>query len=337
MSELSGFKEMNETAERCGEDQQEISREAMDSFSIMMGDRKTPDVRYAQEERSHGIETQFDVMEQFESLFRGGKVVLPELRQPTERDMKKRLEEDDPRYQPNTRYVMGEGTCETDDNGKIYKRDGELLPNTEYTVNGSTYRTNEYGNIISCDTVLTSAEESGRNTKEQREAGGEDRREGDQGGHLIARTLGGAEGDENLVPMRGTINQGDYKRMENEIKDALKHGETVSVHIELQYDGDSSRPSRIDATYVIDGKKTEVLFDNEVNSTRLVDSLEGRIPDSELSRLKEEIGDMREDGREVSVTSVKTEYNEDGTVAKVTVGVRDEAEGNTSYKVYDAH
>ena len=52
--------------------------------------------------------------------------------------------------------------------------------------------------------------------KEQKESGGEERQEDDDGGHIIARILGGAEGEENLVPMRRTINRGDYKKMENE-------------------------------------------------------------------------------------------------------------------------
>lgn len=44
--------------------------------------------------------------------------------------------------------------------------------------------------------------------KEQKESGGEERREDDDGGHIIARILSGSEGEENLVPMRRTINRG---------------------------------------------------------------------------------------------------------------------------------
>lgn len=47
--------------------------------------------------------------------------------------------------------------------------------------------------------------------KEQKESGGEERREDDDGGHIIARILSGSEGEENLVPMRRTINRGDYQ------------------------------------------------------------------------------------------------------------------------------
>lgn len=70
--------------------------------------------------------------------------------------------------------------------------------------------------------------------KEQKESGGEERQEDDDGGHIIARILGGAEGEENLVPMRRTINRGDYKKMENEIAKALQEGKKVTIHIDLE-------------------------------------------------------------------------------------------------------
>lgn len=223
---------------------------------------------------------------------------------------------------------------ETDDNGETYKRNGELLPNIEYTVNGNTYRTDENGRIISCVSKPTYTEDGMRNTKEQQEAGGEDRQEGDDGGHLIARILGGGEGLENLVAMRDTLNRGDYKKMENEIANALQEGKDVEVDITLRYDGDSQRPSRIQVEYTIDGKKTIVVFDNEKDSTELLDSLDGKISDEDYDNLKEELEDMKEDGG-ASITSIKTEYDEDGNPTKVTVGVLDESTGRKTYKTYE--
>lgn len=37
-------------------------------------------------------------------------------------------------------------------------------------------------------------------------------------------------GEENLVPMRRTINRGDYKKMENEIAKALQEGKEVRIY-----------------------------------------------------------------------------------------------------------
>ena len=237
--------------------------------------------------------------------------------------------------EPNSQYELNGNIYETDDNGQTYKKNGKLLPNVEYTVNGNTYKTDAHGRIISCDANPKYTEEGPRDNKKQREAGGEERREKDDGGHIVARILGGAEGSENLVPMRSTINKGDYKKMENEIAKALQEGKEVAVNIELEYDGDSQRPSKIKVTYTIDGKTTIVEFDNEENSTDLLDSVKEYISESDYNKLKEEIDDMKEDGGDASITSVKVEYDENGKPVKVTVGILDESTGIKTYKFYN--
>lgn len=237
--------------------------------------------------------------------------------------------------EPNSTYDLNETLYETDDNDDIYKRNGELLPNIEYTVNGSKYKTDENGNKISCDSEPKYTEEGTRNHKEQKESGGDERREDDDGGHIIAKILGGAEGEENLVPMRRTINRGDYKKMENEIAKTLQEGKKVIVHIDLKYEGDSHRPSKIAAEYSIDNKKTVVEFDNERASTELLSSLNEKISNQDYDNLKDEIEDMKADGCESAITSVKVEYDEYGNQREVTVGILDESTGEKSYKVYN--
>lgn len=236
--------------------------------------------------------------------------------------------------EPNYIYEFNGNIYETDDNGQTYSKNGEILPNIEYTVNGNNYKTDANGNKVSCDSNPKYTEEGSRNMKEQKESGGEERREDDDGGHIIARILGGAEGEENLVPMRRTINRGDYKKMENEIAKALQEGKKVTMHIDLEYNSDSHRPSKIRAEYIIEGKKTVVEFDNDENSTELIDSLGYKISDEDYNNLKEEIEDMKADGIEASVTSVKVENDENSNSIKVTVGILDECTGQKSYKVY---
>jgi hypothetical protein len=231
--------------------------------------------------------------------------------------------------------LMGDEVCETDDNGLVYKKNGELLPETEYTVNGNVYKTDIYGNIVSCDSVPEYTEEGVRNIKEQRESGGDERHEDDDGGHIIARILGGAEGEENLVPMRRTINRGDYKRMENEISKALQEGKEAVVHVDLEYEDGSGRPSKIRAEYTIDDRKTVCEFDNVEGSTDLLYSLEDKISAEDYDRLKRNISEMKEDGCEAAVTSVKVEYNESGERTKVTIGILDESDGTKRYREYD--
>lgn len=335
MNIFAGFKETSDVSGMNKENKPEVSQEAQSKFEMIMGDERLPEAE-SELIKSDKADSPFsNLLDKFENLFKSEAVVNIEC---VEADIETDYSVADEISQPhehNSEYKIGDDTYETDDMGTTYKKNGVLLPNTEYTVNGNTYRTDENGNKVSCDAEPEISEEGKRNITEQRESGGKDRKEGDQGGHIIARILGGTEGEENLVPMRGTINQGDYKKMELEIKRALEKGKQVSIHVDLEYDGTSSRPTKIMATYYIDGKKTDIVFDNEENSTELLDTLEGKISDDDFAQLTEEIDDMKNDGCPASITSVKTEYNEDGNATKVIVGVLDESTGTKSYKVFD--
>lgn len=242
------------------------------------------------------------------------------------------------KYQPNSQLEYNGDICETDDNGEIYKKNGELLSNIEYISNGNTYKTDDKGRITECDAHLNKITQEGeRNQKDQLDVGGEERQEDDDGGHIIARILGGAGGIENIVPMRKTINRGDYKKMENEIKEAIEDGKPVDVKVNVEYSDDNSkRPSKIEVKYTIDDKKTVEEFDNKENSTELLDSLKDKITEQDYKNLKQEIEDIKEDGGQVTITSVKTEYDENGNQTKVTVGVLDETTGRKTYKVYNS-
>lgn len=338
MNLFAGFKESSDVSDVNKESKPEISQDAQSKFEKIMGDERLPEAERDQSPKDGKDSPLSNLMDKFESLFKSEMVANTESVETdtaSETDTSVADEISQP-HEHNSEYKIGDDTYETDDMGTTYKKNGELLPNTEYTVNGNTYRTDENGNKVSCDAEPEIHEEGKRNITEQRESGGEDRKEGDQGGHIIARILGGAEGEENLVPMRGTINQGDYKKMELEIKRALEEGKQVSIHIDLEYDGTSSRPTKIMATYTINGKKTDIVFDNEENSTDLLDNLDTKLSDEDYAQLKEEIEDMKEDGWPASITSVKTEYDENGTATRVIIGVLDESTGTKSYKVYDA-
>lgn len=324
------FREASDVSDVNKEYKPEISEDTQSKFEKIMGDERLPEVEQDQTKKEINDSSFSNLIDKFENLFKSEMTVKTEN---IEIDSSDNDEISLP-HEKNSEYKIGVDIYETDDMGIVYKKNGELLPNTEYTVNGNTYLTDENGNKISCDAQPQIHEEGKRNTAEQREAGGEDRKEGDQGGHIIARILGGAEGEENLVPMRGTINQGDYKKMELEIKRALEEGKQAKIHVNLEYEGTSSRPTKLMATYTIDGKKTDIIFDNEENSTDLLDTI--KLSEEDFVQLKEEIDDMKKDGCLVSITSVKTQYDENGMTSKVTVGVLDESTGTKSYKVYDA-
>ena len=221
---------------------------------------------------------------------------------------------------------------EVDDNGMIYKDEDGLKPDTEYVIDGVAYKTDGQGRIISCDGDVKQTPDGERDLNAQKQVGGEDRREGDQGGHILSRILGGAKGIENLLAIRGTINNGPYKSMEKEINQALDEGKDVHIHVDVKYDGDSKRPSQITAKYTIDGKETVTEYDNDEGSTDLIDTVEEKVDKEQYDDLKQEIADANADGGKISVIAVKTEYDGNGDVAKVTVTMRDENTGGPNEK-----
>lgn len=235
-------------------------------------------------------------------------------------------------YEANDKFDADSEICETDDNGSIYKVNGELRPNTEYTIGGVTYKTDELGRIILCEGSVKQTPDGERDLEAQKQVGGQDRREGDQGAHIVARILGGAKGIENLLPVRETINKGPYKTMENEISQALDEGKDVSIHVDVKYDGDSRRPSEIAVTHIVDGKETVTEYDNDEGSTDLLDSIEDKVDREQYQDLKQEISDANADGGHMSVIAVKTEYDSSKEVSKVTVVTRDESTGGPNEK-----
>ena len=237
---------------------------------------------------------------------------------------------------PHSIYEIDGVYYETDDNGSIYKTNGELNSNTEYTVNGITYKTDSQGRIVSWKGKPGFNPEAERDMDAQTDAGGEDRKNGDDGGHLVARILDGSSGNENIVPMRDTVNRGDYKKSENEIAKAKQEGKDVQDSGYLIYEGDSSRPSKIERSYVIDGEKRELKVDNVEDSQDLSEDVKGDISEDDYDNLEERIKDMEEDGSEVSGTSVYKKYDADGNLESVTVGLRDETNGTKTYIKYDA-
>ena len=107
-----------------------------------------------------------------------------------------------------------------------------------------------------------------RNTYQQGKAGKtdgiKDGLENDEGGHLIASIFNGPGEQVNYAAMDGNLNKGAWKRMENQWADAIKGDppKTVEVEINTIYDGVSKRPEAFEVVYKIDGKMTEIAFEN---------------------------------------------------------------------------
>lgn len=165
-------------------------------------------------------------------------------------------------WEANSSYEENGNIYETDDNGNTYKKDGELLANTKYEINGYKYETDDKSRIISAEGTLHISD-TGRKTINEDNVGGEDKRETDDRGHLIADRFDGSNKLENLVPMDANLNRGDFKKIENLLADALSDGKEATLKIEPIYEGDSKRPGSFVVTYSINGEEKVVVFSNE--------------------------------------------------------------------------
>jgi len=129
-----------------------------------------------------------------------------------------------------------------------------LEPNTGYVLdNGHSYVTDAAGRVkeVGGELTLTTA---ARNTYQQC-ATGKCGDVGDEGGHLIASSLGGAGDKINLVPQAASLNRGPWANMEAELREALAAGKEVKVKIDVGYPaGGGVRPSEFVVSTVIDGK-----------------------------------------------------------------------------------
>ncbi|MBD1382630.1 T7SS effector LXG polymorphic toxin [Metabacillus arenae] len=150
--------------------------------------------------------------------------------------------------------------------GEHYTRESRrkvLKPNIQYSSKeGYVYKTDDKGRIVSCEGKLNLGNAK-RNNHAQRIVGREDRLPDDDGGHLIASIFKGSGNLDNLVPMNGNLNKGEWKKLENTWADALKQGDEVKVKVTPNYKGDSQRPVSFDIKYKIGDDEWEIRrFDN---------------------------------------------------------------------------
>ena len=103
-----------------------------------------------------------------------------------------------------------------------------------------------------------------RNKYVQRIAGREDRLKTDEGGHLIASIFEGSGKLDNLVPMDGNLNKGEWKKLENMWAKHLEKGRKVEVKIQPVYKESSQRPTMFRIDYKIEKKRwVRVEFENQ--------------------------------------------------------------------------
>lgn len=150
-----------------------------------------------------------------------------------------------------------------DDNGALYRIGKELLPNVEYHLDGYDYRTDSKGRIVHAGGIVELSDRDRQPMRAKiRDVGKGDERTNDQIGHLMGDHLGGRADIENTVAMDAKVNQGSYKRIENQCARAIKEGHVVTLTTEPRYRDSSHRPSEFRVTYTIDGEKNVVTIKN---------------------------------------------------------------------------
>lgn len=135
-----------------------------------------------------------------------------------------------------------------------------LKPNITYTTpEGYTYKTDELGRIVNCEGTLQLGVAK-RKDYAQRTVGRDDRKDDDDGGHLIASIFKGSGDFDNLVPMNGNLNKGEWKKLENDWAEALKAKPSKEVKVKITpiYEGNSQRPVRFEIEHQIGNRRPEL-------------------------------------------------------------------------------
>lgn len=114
---------------------------------------------------------------------------------------------------------------------------------TTYRVDDCKYVTDDSKRVVKVFATLLLLTRD-RHVSQQRRVGKLVNAYGDDGGHLVACTLGGTGEAINMVPMSRVLNQGRWKRMENWWKRLLKVGRLVDISIDITYPGISRRPCK---------------------------------------------------------------------------------------------
>lgn len=128
---------------------------------------------------------------------------------------------------------------------------GKLKPNIKYQTGEHEYiyETNSNGLISHASTEnLQLKKHTGRLNHNSNTYGKE---VGDHAGHIFGDRFGGSPELDNLVSQAKQVNLSEFKIIENEWARALGDGKTVTVDIEIYYNGSSSRPTSFDVSYTI--------------------------------------------------------------------------------------
>lgn len=163
--------------------------------------------------------------------------------------------------------------------------DAELFDKNE--AGEYTYLEDEHGKTAFGN--LEMADEIERNSKAQREVGGLERRDDDDGGHLIGARFGGSPEMGNLDAQNSNLNRGTYKKLENSWAKELEDENQVFAEVNTYKSNGSDRPDAY-MGYTIsespDGKRHWNAFSFQNENAEIQEQWEREI--EELEGIQEE-------------------------------------------------
>lgn len=143
-----------------------------------------------------------------------------------------------------------------------FDENGKLKPDVKYQTGeyNYNYETDANGRISRWNTDNLKLTERGTRLKHDPNTPG--KQPGDHAGHLAADRFGGSPEIDNLVSQSSNVNLSKYKVLENKWANAIKEGKNVAVDVNIEYQGNSMRPSKFIVKYAIDGKSVTVNLQN---------------------------------------------------------------------------
>ncbi len=135
-------------------------------------------------------------------------------------------------------------------------------PNRKITAGGYHFEADRQDRTVRASGQLRLKADQRRSRSAQSNAGKPDRLPKDHGGHFIGRQFGGPEISYNHFAQNARFNNSDYKTLENDWKRELKAGKKVRVDIRALYRENSNRPSNLNVTYYVSGKRGFRSFPN---------------------------------------------------------------------------
>lgn len=138
-----------------------------------------------------------------------------------------------------------------------------IEPRREVVRNGYTYEIDSRDRTRRVSGTLSVTNTPVRSRTSQIQAGGADRRVGDDGGHYIAPRFRGPTDAFNHFAQDANVNRGRYRLLEDEWARDKRAGRSVTVRIVPKFDGTSMRPSEINVWWTVNGQEKSQKFPNE--------------------------------------------------------------------------